>query len=108
MRDQLPAAVSFGVRNYLPFSPAVLCGVDAQVVLSDPRGVRISMKAEANPTKVVKFCKMLAAFAFLWVTELFSTLQVWTLCGVLAVKVGKGKIHLNYLGICRNHCRIST
>lgn len=34
------------------------------------------MKAEANPTKAVKFCKILPAFGqpgFLWVTELFST-----------------------------------
>lgn len=55
--------MSFGVRNYLPLSRAVLCGMDAQVALSDPRAVRISMKAEANPTKS---SEILQNASFLW------------------------------------------
>lgn len=69
------------------------------------------MKAEANPTKAVKFCKMPPAFGhpgFLWATELLSTLQVRIPCEVLAVKTGKRKIHIPYLAICRNQCRIIT
>lgn len=57
--DQLPAPESFCIRNYLPVPCTVLCGMDAQVVLPDPRGVRICMKDEANPTNAVKFCKIL-------------------------------------------------
>lgn len=68
--------------------------MDAEVELSDPRGVRISTEDEANPTNAVRFCKMLPAFGqpgSLWVTELFSTFQIWSPCEVLAKKLEKEK-----------------